>query len=334
MLADKIEEYEKTKKAYRTTPAGYKDEFPWLKEVDSLALANEQLHLEAAYRHFFIRPESGYPKYKSRHRSKRTYTTNVVNGNIELQGKHLKLPKLKKVKIKAHRQIPEGYRLKSVTITQEPSGKYYASLLYEYPEEENQIVREAENVLGIDYAMKGMGVFSNGRRAEYPGYYRKAEEKLAREQSKLSKCRKGSANYRKQKRRVALCHEKVRNQRKDHQHKLSRRLAEEYDAVAVEDLNMKAMSQAMHFGKSVMDNGYGMFLTMLEYKLKDRGKQLVRVDRRFPSSKRCSRCGRVKKTLGLDERTYVCECGNVMDRDLNAAINIREEGKRMMRESA
>jgi len=333
MLSDKIEAYRETKETLRTTPASYKEEYPWLKEVDSLALANVQRHLERAFRKFFTEPKAGFPKFKSKHRSKKSYTTNVVNGNICLEDKVLKLPKAGKVRIKKHREIPEGYKLKSVTVSMEPSGKYYASLLYEYSACESQaaeVRKEEMNVLGIDYAMSGMAVFSNGEKCEYPGYYRKAQDKLAREQRKLSHCEKGSKNYEKQKQRVAKCYEKVRNQRKDFQHKLSLKLAKKYDAVAVENLDMKAMSQCLHFGKSVMDNGYGMFLGMLTYKLEERGKRLVKIDRFYPSSKKCSKCGRVKESLALSERTYICDCGNHMDRDVNAAINIREEGKRIL----
>ncbi len=119
-------------------------------------------------------------------------------------------------------------------------------------------------------------------------------------------------------------------ERKNFHHKLSLKLAKEYDAVAVEGLDMKAMSQCLHFGKSVMDNGYGMFLNMLAYKLEDRGKSLVKIDKFYPSSKRCSKCGAVKESLKLSERIYICGCGNHMDRDINAAINIREEGKRIL----
>ena len=132
ILDDKIKEYEATKKMKKMTPAAYKKEYMWLKEVDSLALANVQLHLEKAYKNFFGNPPIGFPKFKSRHRSRNSYTTNVVNGNIRLENGKIRLPKLKGVKIRKHREIPEGYVLKSVTISQEPSGKYYASLLYEY----------------------------------------------------------------------------------------------------------------------------------------------------------------------------------------------------------
>lgn len=334
MLEDKIREYQETKKMLKNTPAKYKKEYPWLKEVDSLALANVQQHLEMAYRNFFRDPKIGFPKFKSKHKSRNSYTTNVVNGNITVKDGRIKLPKLLPIRIKMHREVPKEYKLKSVTISREPSGKYYASLLYEYAVCENQAKCKDETkelqILGMDYAMDGMAVFSNGTRCPYPSYYRKAEERLSREQRKLSKCERGSQNYRKQKRKVALCHEKVRNQRKDFQHKLSRKLAEKYDVVAVEDLNMKAMSQSLHLGKGIMDNGYGQFLSMLEYKLDERGKKLIKVDRFYPSSKTCSQCGKVKADLGLSDRIYECECGNRMDRDVNAAINIREEGKRIL----
>ena len=267
MLDDKIKEYEATKKMKKMTPAAYKKEYMWLKEVDSLALANVQLHLEKAYKNFFGNPSIGFPKFKSRHRSRNSYTTNVVNGNIRLENGKIRLPKLKGVKIRKHREIPEGYVLKSVTISQEPSGKDYASLLYEYEVCENQAEKRKEaeqEVLGIDYAMSGMAVFSDGTRCEYPGYFRKAMVRLAREQRKLSRCQKESRNYEKQRKKVA------------------------------------------------------------------RGKKLIKVDRFYPSSKTCSKCGKVKKELSLSERTYECECGNRMDRDVNAAINIREEGKRIL----
>ena len=338
MLADKIREYQKSGKMIRTMPAAYKKEYPWLKEVDSLALANVQLQLERAYRNFFDRKESGFPRFRTKHRSRKSYTTNVVNGNIRLEKGRIRLPKAGTVKIRAHREIPERWKLKAVTVSREPTGKYYASLLYKYPDSENQAAGNyadekyagEADILGIDFAMQGMAVFSDGSRADYPMYYRRSQERLAREQRKLSRCQKGSRNYGRQKRRVSLCHEKVRNQRKDFQHKLSHRIAEQYDAAAVEDIDMKAMSRSLHFGKNVMDNGFGQFREMLSYKLEERGKQLIRIDRFYPSSKRCSVCGRVKKELRLNERIYICVCGNCMDRDINAAVNIREEGRRLL----
>ena len=335
MLEDKIRQYEKDKTMLRTTPARYKEEYPFLKEVDSLALANEQLHLEAAYRNYFRDPSVGFPRFKARHHNRMTYTTNMVNGNIRLAGRRLKLPKMRPLRIIVHRDVPKDGRLKSVTVTKEPSGRYYASLLYEVDACENQagaVIRE-DKVVGMDFALAGLGVFSDGARAEYPMCYRKAEARLAREQRKLSRCEKGSRNYEKQKRRLARCHEKIRNQRWDFQNKLCFRLAEKYDAVCIETLDMKGMSRGLHFGKSVMDNANGRFRRILEEKLARRGKAIVRVDRFYPSSKTCSCCGRVKEDLKLSDRVYVCPCGYQGDRDVNAAINLRQEGIRILQET-
>ncbi len=339
MLTDKKDWYEKHHEMLRTTPAQYKKKYEWLKEVDSLALANVQLHLEAAYRKFFREKKAGFPRYKTKRHHRQSYTTNVVNNNIRLEGKRLRLPKAGEVKIVLHRQIPQEAVMRSVTVVREGSGKYYACILCELPEPENQRA-EADTgeakILGIDYAMQGMGVFSDGTRADYPGYYRRAQKKLAREQRKLSHCEKGSRNYEKQRKRVAICHEKIRNQRDDYQHKLTRKLAERFDAVAVEDLDMKALSRCLHLGKGVMDNAYGAFLQKLSYKLEEEGKELIRIDRWYPSSQICSSCGNIHPEVkNLNVREWFCDnCLQYHDRDINAAKNIREEGRRLIKEKA
>ena len=339
MLTDKKDWYEKHHEMLRTTPAQYKKKYEWLKEVDSLALANVQLHLEAAYRKFFREKKAGFPRYKTKRHHRQSYTTNVVNNNIRLEGKRLRLPKAGEVKIVLHRQIPQEAVMRSVTVVREGSGKYYACILCELPEPENQRA-EADTgeakILGIDYAMQGMGVFSDGTRADYPGYYRRAQKKLAREQRKLSHCEKGSRNYEKQRKRVAICHEKIRNQRDDYQHKLTRKLAERFDAVAVEDLDMKALSRCLHLGKGVMDNAYGAFLQKLSYKLEEEGKELIRIDRWYPSSQICSSCGTIHPEVkNLNVREWFCDnCLQYHDRDINAAKNIREEGRRLIKEKA
>ena len=323
----------------RSAPVGYlriEDMYPLTVkefEVDSLALANVQLHLEKAYKNFFRDPKTGFPRFKSKHHSRNSYTTNVVNGNILVESKKIRLPKLKWIAMKKHREPAESLQLKSVTVSMEASGKYFASLLYEGYSCENQAAEpdySTAKILGIDYAMQGMAVFSEKIEMEEAGFFRKNEKRLAREQRKLSRCVRGSHNYELQKKKVARCHEKIRNQRRDHLHKLSRKIADSYDAVAVEDIDMKAMGQCLHFGKSVHDNGYGLFRKMLDYKLAWQGKRMIKVDRFFPSSKKCCKCGRIKKELKLSERVYHCECGNEMDRDCNAAINIREEARRML----
>ena len=329
MLAERMEHYKETGKSLNNTPAQYKKEFEWLKEVDSLALANAQLNLNKAYKNFFRDKAIGFPKFKSKKSNHRRYTTNRVNGNIKLERGTIQLPKLGAVKIKQHRDIPDDYRLKSVTISRTPTGKYYASILYEY---ENHIEPvEPEIFLGLDYSMKELFVSSDGTSAEYPRYYRQSLTKLKREQKKLSNCEKGSHNRNKQRIKVAKLHEKVANQRKDFLHKLSRQITNAADVVCIEDLNMKGMAQALNFGKSVSDNGFGIFVSMLDYKLREQGKQVVKIDKWFPSSKICSSCSEVKEALLLSEREYHCEaCDTTLDRDYNASINIRTEGIRML----
>lgn len=222
MLAERMNNYEtfqKDKKGSRRvknpTPAKYKKEFEWLKEVDSLALANAQLHLDKAYKAFF-RGNAKLPKFKSK-RHKQSYTTNVVNGNIEWLDGYIKLPKIKMMKIKQHRKIPAAYKMKSCTISMTASGKYYISILTEY---ENEIKsKEVHHVVGLDFAMDGLFVDSEtGKKANYPRFYRQMLEKLAIEQRKLSRKEKGSSNWNKQCIRVAKIGEKVANQRKNFLH--------------------------------------------------------------------------------------------------------------------
>jgi len=330
MLSDKIKYYEETKQKLNNTPAQYKKEFEWLKEVDSLALANAQMNLQTAYNNFFRSPKVGFPKFKSKKSNRKSYTTNCVNGNISIENGHIKLPKIGLVKLKQHRMIPSSYRLKSVTVSQTPSGKYYASILFEY---ENQVQdKELYHFLGLDFSMHELYKDSDGNEPAYPRYYRQAEKRLKREQRKLSHMQKGSKNRDKQRRKVAILHEKVANQRKDFLHKQSKKIANSYDCVCIEDLDMKAMSQALHFGKSVSDNGWGMFVTFLQYKLEEMGKKLVKVDKFFASSQTCHVCGYKNiKTKNLSVRVWDCpECGTHHDRDVNAAINIKNEGMRIV----
>lgn len=334
MLAERKEIYEQfkddkeaLKKQKLPTPAKYKGEYPWLKEVDSLALANAQLNLQSAYQNFFS-GRAEFPKFKSR-KARQSYTTNVVNGNMLLLDGYIKLPKLKLGKIKQHREIPLHHTIKSCTISRTKTGKYYVSILTEY--EQQPVQKEVQAVVGLDFSMKGLFVDSEeGKRANYPRFYHQALEKLAKEQRILSRRKKGSNRWHKQRLKVAKLHERIANQRKDFLHKESHKLARRYDCVIIEDLNMKGMAQALHFGKSVADNAWGMFTTFLQYKLEDQGKKLIKIDKWFPSSKTCSRCGQVKESLSLSERIFRCDCGFVAERDWNASINIKREGLRLL----
>lgn len=330
MLADKIKYYKETKQMLNNTPTQYKKEFEWLKEVDSLALSNAQMNLQAAYNNFFRSPKVGFPKFKSKKSNHRSYTTNCVNGNIKLENGYLTLPKIRKIKVKQHRNIPLGYKLKSVTVSQTPSGKYYASILFEYESQVQQI--KPKTFLGLDFSMPELYKDSNGNEPKYPHYYRQAEKRLKREQRKLSLMQKGSKNREKQRIKVAKLHEKVANQRRDFLHKQSRQIANAYDCVCIEDLDMKAMSQTLNFGKSVSDNGWGMFVVFLKYKLEDMGKRLIKIGKFYASSQICSVCGyQNPETKNLSVRAWDCpQCGTHHDRDVNAAINIKNEGMRLV----
>lgn len=328
MLVEKKEYYEKTGKVLKVTPAKYKAEFPWLKEVDSLALCNAQLHLQTAYKNFFRDSSAGFPKFKSKKNPVRSYTTNCVNGNITLQNAKLKLPKAGWIRIKQHRSIDDRYILKGATVSQEADDKYYVSLLYAAEEPEHEI-RPVKTAIGLDFSMSELYADSNGAHADYPHFFRKSQEKLAREQRRLSHCEKGSGRYMKQKKKIARLHAHIARQRKDYLHKESRKITNFYDLVCIESLNMKEMSQDSRFGTSVHDNGWGMFTDFLSYKLERAGKKLVRIDKWYPSSKICSCCGKLKKELKLEDRIYSCTCGNQMNRDENAAINICREGLRI-----
>ena len=330
MLSDKIKFYEERKEKLNNTPAQYKKEFEWLKEVDSLALANAQMNLQTAYNNFFRSPKVEFPKFKSKKSNHRSYTTNCVNGNIAIENNKIKLPKIGWIKLKQHRIIPSNYKLKSVTISQTASGKYYASVLFEY---ENQVQRiEPHSFLGLDFSMHELFVTSDGTLAQYPRFYRRALKKLEKEQCKLSKMEKGSNNRQKQRIKVAKLHEKVANQRKDFLHKESRRIVGAYDCVCIENLDMKAMSQSLNFGKSVSDNGWGMFTSFLQYKLEEIGKQLVKIDKFFASSQTCSVCSyKNAETKDLSVREWTCpQCGTHHNSDINAAINIKNEGMRLV----
>jgi putative transposase len=338
MLAERKDIYEQfkenkeeLKKHKSPTPAKYKSEFEWLKEVDSLALANAQMNLQTAYNNFFRDKNVGFPKFKAKHRDKDSYTTNNVNNNIRIVDKKIKLPKLGLVNIKRHRQIPSNQIIKSCTVSKTPSGKFYVSILVEFEQNIIPVSPKKDNVLGLDMDMKNFYTDSQSIRADYPRFYRKSLEKLVIEQRKLSKCVKGSNNRNKQRLKVARLHEKIANQRKDFLHKKSRELVNLYDAIIIEDLNMKAMSQCLNLGKSVSDNAWGMFTVFLKYKLENEGKLLVKVDKWFPSSKKCNECGEINHELQLSDREWVCKsCGCVIDRDYNAAKNIRDEGLRLL----
>lgn len=339
MLADRLSIYEQYKDDRENLiqqryplPADYKKEYPWLKEVDSLALANAQLNLETAYKNFFRDKSVGFPKFKSKHHDRKSYTTNNQRESIRfIDDRIIRLPKLKDVRIKKHRPLPENTIIKSATISQTSTGKYYISILVEYETEIVAVKPVEDMVIGLDYSSSALYVDSEGNEPEYPRFYRESEDKLKKAQRRLSKRKKGGKNREKQHQKVAKIHEKIANQRRDYLHKLTRQIANAYDAVAIEDINMRNMAQCLTLGKSTNDNGYGMLKTFLAYKLAEQGKQLVIVDKWYPSSKLCHLCQWKNTELVLGDRKWICpNCGAELDRDINAALNIKKEGCRLL----
>ena len=328
----KLYETEKKSVTYNTQAKELpllKLELPFLKEVDSIALQQSLKNLETAYKNFFQK-RTAFPKFKSKRSTRKSYTTVSTSNNIRVEGNFLKLPKLGLVKIKLHRQIPQNYLIKSATISQEPNGAYYVSLLTEFEKNIKEVPSD-NNIVGLDFAMSELFVSSDNQRADYPRFFRKLEAKLAKAQRELSRKVKFSSNWNKAKLKVAKIHNLIKNSRKDFLHKLSTELVTKYNAIILEDLNMKGMSQALNFSKSVADNGWGIFTTMLQYKSMFLGKQVIKIDKWFPSSKTCSFCGAIKTELPLSSRVYKCdECNSEIDRDLNASINIREVGRNLL----
>lgn len=342
MLSDKIEGYKLTGKFPILTPAKYKKDYPYLKEVDSLALANKQMDLQAAFRNTFSKSRkknNGFPKFKSAKYSRKTYTTNNQKGTVAIiDDKYIKLPKIGRVKAVIHRIPDNNWIIKSATVSQESDGNYYVSVLFEYNNFINNYVADKTNAIGLDYASDGLYVDNNGNIGTNLKYYRENHKKLAKAQHRLS-CMRGSKkhetksnNYIKQLRKVNKIHRHIAHQRLDNLHKISTKIANSYDVVCVEFLNMCSMAnRGFGNGKSTLDNGYGMFLSMLEYKLSDRNKYFVKVDKWFPSSQICHGCGTLHpKMKDLAIRKMICDCGIRISRDQNAAINILKEGLRLL----
>ena len=327
-LDDEQIEYKNSGKHIIKTPAFYKKDYLYFKDIDSLALANEQLRLNQAFKSFFDKV-SGYPKYKSKN-DKQSYTTNVVNNNICLIKKndidYIKLPKIGLVKIKLHRKTKGT--LKSVTVTKEKSGRYFISLLFE--QEEIKSCFDKTKIDALDYKSDGLYVDLNGN-CDMPKFYKTSQARLKTYQKDLSKKRKCSNNYKKQKIKLAKFNEHIKNQRLDFLHKQSTKITNLYDVVVVENLDLKKISSSKskyHLGKATTDNGYGMFINMLDYKLKNKGGILIKADKFYPSSQICSCCGYQNKEIkDLSVRSWTCPCcGTNHDRDENAVKNLLNYG--------
>ena len=338
MLSDKIDYYKENKAELKNTPAQYKKEFEWLKEVDSLALANVQQNLRTAYSKFF--KGSGFPKFKKKG-IKDSYTTNNQKGTVAITNNTVKVPKIGHIPAKFPNKI--NGLIKSATITRTPSGRYYVSLLVETIA--TPLLKTHSNI-GIDLGLTDFMVLSDGTKVANPKFLAKLQDKLAREQKILAKRRavakaqqrklSESRNYQKQRVKVAKFYERITNARTDFLHKLSFNLVKNHDFIAIEDLNVKGMVKNHKLAKAISDSSWSTFTTMLSYKSEWYGKQLVKVDRWFPSSKTCSGCNHVlsKGELTLKMREWQCpNCQQINDRDINASINILNQGLMLAKQS-
>ncbi|GAB2319627.1 IS200/IS605 family element RNA-guided endonuclease TnpB [Alkalibacterium sp. s-m-22] len=322
MLSDKIDHYKETKQMLNNTPAQYKEEFPFMKAVDSLALANAQQNLERAYKNFFRDKSIGFPKFKSKHRSKASYTTNNQGGNIRIEDGKIKLPKIGFVKLVQHRTF-QG-KIKSCTISIYKSGKYFISILVESADEMPQWV---ERKIGIDLGVSDFAITTNDlgetEKHKNPKHLYKSEKKLKKAQRSLSRKQKGGKNRNKARLKVAKKHEKIANQRKDFLHKLTKKITDENQVIVIETLSSKNLMKNHKLAKSISDAGWYEFVRQLEYKSKQKGRTIIKADRFYPSSQICSSCGHRDGEKPLQIRVWHCPtCGECLDRDINASKNL------------
>lgn len=338
----------------------FKKQYDYMKDVDSQCLSSAKMDFNNAITRFNkeydkktftkrsrkrektlgIKPTfkdlKGLPKFRSIKKNDFSYRTyNQSMGNkwnlITLVDRELKIPKLKTmIKVKQHRPLPDNSIIKNCTISMDNKGVFYASLCVEYVINVKPKEIGKEKILGLDYSQQDFYVNSNGKTSNYPHYYRKSEEKLQKLQRNLSRKTLKSKNWYKQKQKITTLQKHIANQRMDWIHKESRNIADNYDVVIVEDIDLRNMAQCLKLGKNLHDNGFGMFRIFLKYKLEEQGKQFIKIDKWFPSSKMCNNCGIIKEDLQLSDRWYQCDCGYENDRDYNAALNIRDCGTRLI----
>lgn len=333
------------------TPAKYKNDYPFLKNVDSLALANSQMDLKQAFRNYKQNKDHfGKPRYKKKSRSKLSYKTNNQKGTVRIENNKLILPKFKSgIPIVVHRKL-DGL-IKSVTIECVSSGYYTATILYDVPDNHVKPVLSKDNTVGIDLGLTHLAITSENKKYDNPKHYRKSQKKLRKEQKILSrrfeqnikeriydkngKCTKivfhkplhECKNYQKQRTKVAKINHKIKQQRLDNLHKVSKDIIKNHDYIILETLKIKNLMKNRKLSKSIADVGWSMFINMLEYKAERYGKQIIYINQWFPSSQMCSNCYYNSGKKPLNIREWTCtNCHKTHDRDINAAMNIKYKG--------
>ena len=340
VLGMKKELWEDYKLSFNPNLKSFKEEWKFLTKVPSQALANSYMDCLTAFNNFFnsikkkTKQDTKYPKFhkKGQKDSFRIASTKTSKGyDIRIEDyEHIKVPKFGLIKFRNYNRTDwTKVHIYNITVKKTKTNKYFASLCCELSNTEH--IEPKFDACGFDLGLKDFAIFDSGEVIENPKYYRKTEYRIKKTQRILDKCEKFSKNYKKVQIKLAKLHEKIKNQRKDFQHKISRRIVNENQVIVSEDLNVKGMLKNHKLAKSIQDASFSSFCNMIAYKALEQHRQYVKIGTFYPSSKLCHCCGFKYKGLKLDERFWTCpKCGTYLDRDENAAVNILQEGLRIL----